>query len=139
MNADLPAFGRTDLGTRPPGVRTGGLAGGPMDPVPKDVTCWSPPILRATDQTVGHSGYAWQTPQPTPDATPASSPSTRPKDPTSCSVPRGLGISHHASCRCASVHLVDKRPAKGPECDRSGALWQNCLPAVRGKAFDRFG
>jgi hypothetical protein len=28
-------------------------------PVPKDVTCWSPPILQATDQAVGHSGYAW--------------------------------------------------------------------------------
>jgi hypothetical protein len=34
---------------------------GRMDPVPKDVTRWSPPILRATDQAVGHSGYTRQT------------------------------------------------------------------------------
>ena len=91
----------------PPGVRTHELADGYRRATnstygfgPEDLACWSPPILRATDQAVSHSGYAWQTAKPMPDATPVSTLLTRPNDLFCARYPGSWGFLTVCETRC---------------------------------------
>jgi hypothetical protein len=65
-----------------------------MDPVPKDVTCWSPPILQATDQAVSHSAYACQDAETYAGRNPYVNSVDTSKGPILCSAPWELGISY---------------------------------------------
>ena len=95
------------------------------------------PFLRTTDQAVSHSGYTWQDAETYSDATPLSTPLTRPKDLICACYPGSWGFLTVLVARCASVHLVDIRPAR----EQNPALrgpWADGLTSRR-EAFNRFG
>jgi hypothetical protein len=77
-------------------------------------------------------GLPGKTAKATPDATPVSTSLTPPRTLFLCSASCGLGISHYVGNGCASVHLIDIRPARAKNVAfRSPSA--DGLAAVRGK------